>query len=531
MTSSLAARPSLAKIPPLAVIEAEIARRARERERIDVENNAAAIRARCRTFAGFVREAWHVLEPNATYIHSWHIDAICSHLEAVTDGRITRLLVNVPPGSMKSLLVSVLWQAWEWGPKGMRSLRYLSTSFNDVPVKRDVRKSRDLMLSEWYRGLWPEVVMTRTGETSFANDSTGTREGVAFGSLTSQRGDRLLIDDPHSTETAESETERTTTTRRFREGAVNRLNDQARSAIVVIMQRLHSEDVSGIIKKYGMEFVTLCLPMEFETAGACSTVIGFSDPRTHEGELLDPIRFPRETVEKLKRDMGSYAFSGQYQQRPAPRDGGYFQQEWIIPVDAMPPRDSLRIYGASDFAVTARGGDYTVHIVIGIDGDENVWVVDLWRRQAASDESVSAFCDLVKKWSPFSWANEKGQIHSSIGPFLEHTMRARRAYTALESFPTRGDKAVRAQSARGYMATRGLRIPRCAAWRADFESELMNFPTGVHDDQADALGLVFQLLDKMIAPYRPVEVKKTNRDDYRESRSVEHDEALDVMIM
>jgi hypothetical protein len=137
---------------------------------------------------GFVREAWHVLEPNASYVHNWHIEAICSHLEAVTDGRLNRLLINVPPGSMKSLLCSVFWPAWEWGPKGLRSLRYLTTAFNDGPVKRDTRKTRDLILSEWFQSLWPEVQLTRTAEMSFANSDTGTREGVAFGSLTSQTG-------------------------------------------------------------------------------------------------------------------------------------------------------------------------------------------------------------------------------------------------------------------------------------------------------------------------------------------------------
>jgi hypothetical protein len=230
---------------------AEKARRTTERERQHTANNADAIRARCQTLTGFIREAWHVLEPNAFYVHNWHIEAICAHLEAVTDGRVNRLLINVPPGSMKSLLVSVLWQAWEWGPKGLRSLRYLTTAFNDGPVKRDARKTRDLILSEWYQSLWPEVALTRTAEMSFSNSDTGTREGVAFGSLTSQRGDRLLIDDPHSTELAESATDRATTTRKFREGAVNRLNDQEKSAIVVIMQRLHEDDVSGTILKLG----------------------------------------------------------------------------------------------------------------------------------------------------------------------------------------------------------------------------------------------------------------------------------------
>src|ERR1700733_16173799 len=124
-------------VPSLARIETELHRRALDRERLERDQSIAAVRARCETLVGFVREAWHVLEPNARFVHNWHIDAICQHLEAVTDGRINRLLINVPPGSMKSLLVSVFWQAWEWGPRGKAALRYLATAFNDGPVKRD----------------------------------------------------------------------------------------------------------------------------------------------------------------------------------------------------------------------------------------------------------------------------------------------------------------------------------------------------------------------------------------------------------
>jgi hypothetical protein len=310
--------------------------RRQERERQELENNLETIRQRCSTLAGFVREAWHVLEPEARYVPNWHIDAICAHLEAVTEGRINRLLINVPPGSSKSLITSVMWPAWEWGPIGRRSMRYLATAFNEGPVKRDTRKSRDLIASDWYQRLWPDVKLTRTAETSFANASTGTREGVPFGSLTSQRGDRLIIDDPHSTETAESDTERLNTTRKFREGAVNRLNDQERSAIVVIMQRLHEQDISGVIISLGMDYVHLMLPMEFDPERACETSIGFHDPREADGELLDPVRFPRGTVEALQRDMGSYAYSGQYQQSPTPRSGGMFQRGDFEIVDAGP---------------------------------------------------------------------------------------------------------------------------------------------------------------------------------------------------
>ena len=179
-------------------LQLEIDRRFLEQERSKLAASLDAVRARCATLSGFVREAWRMLEPTAKYIHSWHIDAICEHLEAVTDGRVTRLLINVPPGSMKSLLVSVFWPAWEWGAKGMRSMRYLTTAFNDGPVKRDSRKCRDLILSEWYKMLWPEVHLVRAGELSFANSDTGTREGVAFGFLfraVQQESDVHVVDE------------------------------------------------------------------------------------------------------------------------------------------------------------------------------------------------------------------------------------------------------------------------------------------------------------------------------------------------
>jgi hypothetical protein len=142
---------SLDRLPSLSAIRAELPRREAERQRQDVARNAEAIRARCQTLAGFVREAWHVLEPKARHIHNWHIDAICAHLEAVTRGQINRLRFNVWPGASKSLLVSVLWQAWEWRPKGLRSHRFLATAYGDGPIKRDTCKCRDFILSEWYQ--------------------------------------------------------------------------------------------------------------------------------------------------------------------------------------------------------------------------------------------------------------------------------------------------------------------------------------------------------------------------------------------
>jgi len=201
--------------------------------------------------------------PNNHYVHNWHVDAICEHLEAVTYVRINpRLLVNVPPGTTKGLTISVMWPAWEWGPAGLAWLRYLSSSYSESYVSRDSRRMRDLVMSDWYQERWgDQVQLVRASETSFENTAKGSREGRPFRSLTGGRGDRVVIDDPHSTETAESEAERQTTIRIFRESVPTRLINPASSAIVIIMQRLHAEDVSGVALNLNMGYEHLMLPM------------------------------------------------------------------------------------------------------------------------------------------------------------------------------------------------------------------------------------------------------------------------------
>jgi predicted phage terminase large subunit-like protein len=480
--------PQLTDREYLALLD-ERARRERQRQeqlqRDELENNLETIRRRCSTLAGFVREAWHVLEPQARYVPNWHIDAICAHLEAVSDGRINRLLINVPPGSSKSLITSVMWPAWEWGPRGMLTMRYLATAFNEGPVKRDTRKCRDLIASDWYQRLWPDVKLTRTAETSFANASTGTREGVPFGSLTSQRGDRLIIDDPHSTETADSDTERLNTTRKFREGAVNRLNDQQRSAIVVIMQRLHEQDISGVIISLGMDYVHLMLPMEFDTERACETVIGFSDPRQEDGQLLDPVRFPRETVEDLQRDMGSYAFSGQYQQAPTPRSGGMFQRGDFEIVDAVPAGG--RRVRAWDFAASqqkqGKQPDWTVGLRMLLVKDV-FYIEDVSRgRWRASDVETN-----LK-----NTASQDGQsvtVRMPQDPGAAGKADAETKVKLLKGYPVvvkpiSGDKATRARPASAQSEAGNVKLLR-GSWNDIFLAEVCAFPNGAFDDQVDA---------------------------------------------
>lgn len=481
---------------------ASITAERQRRHLVATELNAAAVRDRCTRLAGFVREAWTVLEPRTTYTHGWHIDAICAHLEAVTFGRINRLLINVPPGSSKSLLASVIWPAWEWS-QGFASYRYLATSFNDGPVKRDTRKSRDLILSPWFQTLWPEICLTRTGETSFANSATGTREGVAFGSLTSQRGDRLIIDDPHSTETAESEADRIKTTRKFREGALDRLNDLQKSAIVVIMQRLHEKDMSGTILDMPEQgFVHLMIPMEFEPDRRCTTSIGWTDPRTHDGELMEPVRFSREVVEKMKSGKGSYAYAGQYQQNPVPREGGMFKLGWFQVVDAAPA--GLTYVRDWDLAASVpKAGsdpDWTAGVKIGRDAAGFHWIVDVRRFRGSAHEvesTILATASQDGKMCAVSLKQDPGQAGKSQLAALTRML----AGYIVHGAPETGSKEVRASPFAAQCEAGNVKLVD-GPWVQAFLDEITVFPFGKHDDQTDAAASGFNVLAANSGPAR-----------------------------
>jgi predicted phage terminase large subunit-like protein len=209
-----------------------------------------------------------------------------------------------------------------------------------------------------------------------------------------------------------------------------------------------------------------------------------------------------------QRETSPMMWAALYQQRPAPEEGDYFKATWLKPCEKLPARETMRIYGGSDYAVTADGGDYTVHFVLGLDPEGRMYLLDRWRKQSSSDEWIEAFCDLVLEWKPVGWAEEKGQISAGVGPALDKRQRERKAYCYRQPFPTRGDKAVRAQSIRGRKALEGLYVPSNAPWFAEFKRELLSFPAGKHDDQVDALGLIGQLLDQMVPGVKPKQPDK-----------------------
>ena len=225
------------------------------------------------------------------------------------------------------------------------------------------------------------------------------------------------------------------------------------------------------------------------------------------GEYLwdsDPSYPYGEVMREQKKSQLPSVWSSLFQGRPAPESGDFFRSEWFRPMTVMPARDQMHVFGSSDYAVSAGRGDWTVHLVVGLDTSGQLHLLDCWRKQAATDEGVDAFLDLVKQWRPIGWACEKGQLANAIEPFLISRQRERRIFVAMEMFPTRGDKAIRCQSIRGRLAVGGgILVPTHVEWWANVRAELLSAFAGAHDDCADALGLIGQILDRMHAPSVP----------------------------
>lgn len=351
----------------------------------------------------FIRHFWHVLEPATPLVEGWVLYAIVEHLEAVTFGEINRLLMNVPPGCSKSLITDVFWPAWEWSAMGMPHLRYVAFSYSSRLTERDNDRFTALMLSPEFQSLYAgQVQLHKTGNKKVANYQTGWKLATSVGGVgTGERGDRVILDDPHNVKEAESEIVREATVRWFREAMSNRLNDATRSAIVIIMQRVHEVDVSGTILEHGFDYVHLMIPMEFDAdrqvvnGEPVTNVLGWSDPRFDpddpefgDGELAWPERWPEKVWTGMKAEFGPYAIASQYQQAPQARGGGVLRSEywqlWDSPDGRFPPLEY--VVASLDSAFTEKEeNDPSALVVFGIFRNEagaaRAILLHAWRKR------------------------------------------------------------------------------------------------------------------------------------------------------
>jgi predicted phage terminase large subunit-like protein len=460
-----------------------------------------------RSLHEFVMQAWHVVEPETSFVDGIHVRAICVHLQAVTEGRIRNLIINVPPGHAKSLLTAVFWPAWVWidHPEA----RWLFSSYREPLATRDSLKCRRLIESDWYQERWGDRYQLRDDQntkTRFENTRTGYRVVVPMSAGTGERGDYVVVDDPHSVDQAESETERRSAVEWWNGSMVTRLNDLATGHKVVIQQRLHEADLTGdLLKRGGYEL--LCLMSEFEPERRCSTSIGWTDPRQEPGELLWPEKVTRRDLDELKAALGSYRYAGQYQQRPSPAVGGILQRPWwrfwqpahmdLPPVPVKLPNGEVTCVRAVpvpeqfDTMIESwdmsfkdlASSDYVVGQVWGAQKGDR-FLLDQRRERLDMPGTKQAVKELSAKWPK---AGTKLIEDKANGPAVIQELR--HDVSGLIEVTPEGGKVARANAIAPQVESGNVYLPHPAItpWVEGLIEEAAQFPNGRNDDQVDAM--------------------------------------------
>ena len=478
------------------VIDAETA--LREQRKVHKEMRRRALK---RSLTAFVRAAWDVVEPSKDFVDNWHIHVLCDQLQQVTDGKIKRLLVNVPPGTMKSLLVSVFWPAWEWARNP--ELRFLTASYSTHLTIRDNLKMRSIVESEWYQELFGiKLDPDQNAKVQFKNLKGGWRVASSVGgAATGEHPDRIIIDDPITADQARSEVERLAVKNWF-DQTVSTRGVTRDTAIVVVMQRLHEDDLAGhLIARGG--WTHLCLPMRYEGTRVKSetTPEHTADPldqRNVEGELLWPGLFTEKIVRQLELDLGPYGAAGQLQQRPAPIGGGLFKREWFKIVDAA-PATARRVRGW-DTAGTEGAGDWTVGVRLA-ETKGNFYVEDVQAEQLGP-AGVDSLMRLTAQLDGIGVAQREEKEGGSAGK----AVIAARVKTLVgfdyKGVQITGDKITRAKPYRAQVEAGNVYLVK-GPWNEAYITELCLFPNGKHDDRVDGSSCAFNAV--LLEP-EPVEI-------------------------
>jgi predicted phage terminase large subunit-like protein len=442
----------------------------------------------------FVKQSWHVLEPGTPLLWNWHIDAMCWHIQETLcdwlkhrqDGeyqqRIQNLLINVPPGSLKSRVVSVCAPAWFWTI--CPDWRVIFLSANPRVALRDSVYCRDLIESDWYRKHFKPDWNLRNDNNAkslYWNTKGGFRSSFGFNSrITGDRADALFWDDPHDAKEVESDALRQNVLDRWDSAIRNRVNDLRSSVRIGIMQRLHTTDLSGHVLQQG-GWAHLCVPQEFEKLQA-PTPLGWTDPRTEPGELMFPERFPPDVLEKEKIALSSYGYAGQHQQRPSPLEGGFFKRNWWKFYKVLPSHFDQIIQSWDCAFKGTKTSDFVVGQVWGKKGGD-FYLIDQVRGRMDINETLVAIRSLSAKYPDASAKLVEDKANGSAVIDLLN-----REIPGLIPIEPEGGKTVRAVAIAPYVQSGNVFLPdsSIAPWIHDYMEEFALFPNGANDDQCDA---------------------------------------------
>ena len=441
-----------------------------------------------RSLKEFTRNSWQAIEPGRDFYDNWHLDAISEHLQAVVEGDIKRLIINIPPRHMKSISVAVALPAWTWTIHPEK--RFLFASYAGSLSIRDSVKCRRLITSPWYQSHFGET-FSLTGDQNqkqrFENDKTGQRIATSVdGALTGEGGDIIVIDDPHNVREAESSAVREGVLEWWDQAMQTRLNDPKTGAFIIIMQRVHENDLTGhILANAYDEWDHLCLPARYEIGHPTptSSSLYFTDPRTKEGELLWPERIDDKTLSNLESSLGSYASAGQLQQRPMPKGGGILKAEWWVPWEKNELPDVEYVLQSWDTAFsTKEKSSYSARTTWGVfrrNGQVNAIVLDMWYDRVTYPELRRIAQESYADYEPDAVLIEK----KASGQSLLQDLRMA-GIPVLEYSPDR-DKESRAHASSALLEDGRIWFPSDKKWAKNLIDICSAFPAGDNDDIVD----------------------------------------------
>lgn len=431
-------------------------------------------------FASFIAGAFATVNPGTPFLPNWHIDLIAEYLNACAQGEIQRLIVNVPPRSLKSLITSVAWPGFLLGHNAAR--RIIVASYAQSLATKHALDARLLVQAPWYQAVFPHTRISR--EQNEKHKFLTTRRGFRLatsvgGSVTGEGGDFLIVDDPLNPTQALSAHYREAANIWFDQTFCSRLDHKEKGVIVVVMQRLHEHDLSGHVLEKPSHWEHVCLPAIAENP----THVHFRAVEywRAQGDILHPARESEALIRRAQEELGSYAFAAQYQQSPLPERGGMVDRGWLQRYDAL-PEAFLRIIQSWDTAIKAQQHhDCSACVTIG-ETAAGYYLLDVLTLRAEYPELKRRVVEHAARWRPeLILMEDKASGQSLLQELRQETP------LPLKAVLPKLDKISRFAAVSALIEAGKVFLPQESPWLAGFEQELLRFPNAMHDDQVDAL--------------------------------------------
>lgn len=451
-----------------------------------------------RDLTGFIERSFYELNPQATFLPSPYIDLMASRLEMCRVGRTNRLIINLPPRALKSIAASVAFPAWLLGHDPARQI--ICASYGQDLADKHARDCRTLINSAFYRSLFPQTVLSpdKQSVNDFMTTAQGFRMSTSVGGVLTGRGaDYIILDDILKPDDALSETRRRAANEWYCNSLFSRLNSKETGVIILIMQRLHQEDLVGEVReREHWEALSLAAIAEEDESHLIETPYGTRLFRRVAGEALHPERESLETLKHIRQTIGEYTFQSQYQQNPMPLEGGLIKREWLryCEADLWPKSFAYTLQSWDTANKASELNDFSVCTTWGVQ-DEKFYLIDVFRKRLTYPDLKRAVVALRDRFDPNKLLIED----KSSGTALIQELKSEFVYGVEAYQPAPGsDKYLRIAAQSIKFESGRVILPTEAPWLEEYVREIAGFPGGKHDDQVDSTAQALEVLSSMI---------------------------------